>query len=261
MQTIYLGYSFLRRCFFWFTFSKHSYIKQIQVFPVGGVASRVSRLKPATQLTKEVHEEANKKYVEHHLSPFQYASITDKWEGSDAPKVLSDAFREWCSQMRHAMDAVLPRGIRCVPGQIPPAAKPGGAGQNEDLWPLCPMAAYRTKKPMNGKASLLAGTKESGYAGEISLGVLMKMLEDRFATPAAIDPRVIIKAKSLEERSRLIHDLAQSCARAMEPLMQEELKDYLSHPCTDDGCFLRRYFPTLSHCCHDTKCNHLPWIR
>ena len=35
-------------------------------------ASRVSRLKPATQLTKEVREEANKKYVEHHLSPFQY---------------------------------------------------------------------------------------------------------------------------------------------------------------------------------------------
>lgn len=50
-------------------------------------ASRVSRLKPATQLTKEVREEANKKYVEHHLSPFQ-------WEGSDASKVLSDAFGE-----------------------------------------------------------------------------------------------------------------------------------------------------------------------
>ena len=151
------------------------------------------------------------------------------------------------------MDEVLTRGIRCVSGQIPPAAKPRGSGQNEDLWLLCP-AAYRTKKPMNGKASLLAGTKESGYAGEISLGVLMKMLEDKFATPAAIDPRVIIKAKSLEERSKLIHDLAQSCARAMESLMQEELKDYLSHPCTDDGCFLRRYFPNLLHCCHDIEC-------
>lgn len=36
--------------------------------------------------------------------------------------------------------------------------------------------------------------------------------------------------------------------------MQEELKDYPSHPCTDDGCFLRRHFPNLSRCCHDTKC-------
>lgn len=94
--------------------------------------------------------------------------------------------------------------IRRVGGQKPPSAKPKGSNRNDDLTPLCPMAAYPTKKPMNGKASLVAGTKESGYAGEISLCVLMKLLEDKFAPPAAIDPQVIVKAKSLEERSRLI---------------------------------------------------------
>ena len=59
-------------------------------------ASRVSRLKPATQLTKEVREDANKKYVDHHLTPFMYSSITDKWEGPNAADELAGAFAEWC---------------------------------------------------------------------------------------------------------------------------------------------------------------------
>jgi hypothetical protein len=45
------------------------------------------------------------------------------------------------------------------------------------------------QKPMNRKASLLAKTTESGF-GE-SLGVIMKMLENEFAPPVALDPQVM----------------------------------------------------------------------
>ena len=56
-------------------------------------------------------------------------------------------------------------GIRAVGSKIPPAAKPRKDQQTTE----CALASYRVKK-MNGKASLLASTRESGYAGEVSLG-------------------------------------------------------------------------------------------
>lgn len=52
-----------------------------------------------------------------------------------------------------------------------------------------PWLCWMAPKPMNRKASLLAKTTESGF-GE-SLGVIMKMLENEFALPVALDPQVM----------------------------------------------------------------------
>ncbi|CAE7621396.1 Myo7b [Symbiodinium sp. CCMP2592] len=129
--------------------------------------------------------------------------------------------------MEHCMTKVLLAGICEVSKQIPPAAK--------------------------------RGMKHTGvriYAGEISIGVVLKRLEDPLSPPVALDPRVLIKAKNVAERSQLIQDLAQSCSDALEEIMKEDLEGFLRHPCTDEKCFLRRFFPKVEHCCHRVDCPH-----
>ena len=90
-----------------------------------------------------------------------YHRITDQWEkpppkdaDQERSNKLGAAFGAWCMEMKHAMQEVLQRWAR----RFPPAAKP--LKDSRDLMPLCAPAAFRTKKPMNGKSSLLSLTKE-----------------------------------------------------------------------------------------------------
>lgn len=70
----------------------------------------------------------------------------------------------------------------------------------------------------------------------------------------ALDPRVLIKARSLDEKSRMIQQLARESNVALEALVREELGPISSHACTDESCFNRKAFPDLGHCCHDVNC-------
>lgn len=62
----------------------------------------------------QVRDEANQKYVQHHMTPFMDSKIIDTWERGQRGDPAFDAFKGWCFEMKGAMNQVMLAGIRSV---------------------------------------------------------------------------------------------------------------------------------------------------